>query len=217
MIQKKKTLKVTGLTMLFLMLAATTFSKTFNVSVANFQFTPQNLNNVNVGDTITWTRMNGSHTTTCDGTNGTVRPSGADAWSSPLDASSPTFSYIVRVAGIYNYVCIPHSPDMTGSITAVTSSVTQITEMVRGFELSQNYPNPFNPSTSIKFSVPNSSVVLLKVYDNMGKEVTTLLNEGLTAGTYRINWNAANFTSGIYYYKIEAEQFIETRKMLLIK
>ena len=106
---------------------------------------------------------------------------------------------------------------MTGSITAVTSSITQITEMVRGFELSQNYPNPFNPSTVIKFSVPNSSVVLLKVYDSMGKEVTTLVNEGLTAGTYRVDWNAANFTSGIYYYKIETEQFIETRKMLLIK
>src|SRR5690606_22599016 len=85
------------------------------------------------------------------------------------------------------------------------------------YELSQNYPNPFNPSTSIKFSLPQSEVATLKVYDILGKEVASLVNEKLNSGTYEYQFNASGLTSGVYFYKLEAGSFSEVKKMLLIK
>ena len=93
-----------------------------------------------------------------------------------------------------------------------------------GFSLSQNYPNPFNPTTSIKFSIPKSGLVTLKVYDVFGKEIVTLLNEILSAGDHSIGFNGAYLSSGVYFYriaiqsnKIEAGEFVDVKKMLLIK
>jgi len=85
------------------------------------------------------------------------------------------------------------------------------------FKLEQNYPNPFNPSTKIKFSLPNESFVSLKVYDVLGKKVTTLINKEKSAGFYEVSFNGANLTSGVYFYKIEAAKFVQTKKMILIK
>ncbi|HEY3250909.1 MAG TPA: T9SS type A sorting domain-containing protein [Ignavibacteria bacterium] len=91
-----------------------------------------------------------------------------------------------------------------------------------GFRLEQNYPNPFNPSTKIRFSIPLTLEkagrnVILAIYDILGKEITTLVNEELKPGTYEVEWDASSYTSGIYYYKLEASDFKETRKMVLIK
>lgn len=85
------------------------------------------------------------------------------------------------------------------------------------FSLSQNFPNPFNPETQISYELPNSEFVYLIVYDVMGKEIETLVNEKQTAGSYTITFNAANYPSGVYYYRLSAGEFKETRKMLLIK
>ena len=79
------------------------------------------------------------------------------------------------------------------------------------------YPNPFNPATNIKFSIPKSSFVKLVIYDLLGSEVALLVNEGLNAGSYKTDWNASGFTSGIYFYKLEAGDFIDTKKMILVK
>ena len=81
----------------------------------------------------------------------------------------------------------------------------------------QNYPNPFNPSTSIKFDIPKNAFITLKVYDVVGKEVATLINEERAAGTYNVDWNASFYPSGIYFYKLESKEFTETKRMLLIK
>jgi hypothetical protein len=83
--------------------------------------------------------------------------------------------------------------------------------------LSQNYPNPFNPSTSIHFAIPKSGFVKLTVTDITGKEVKTLVNEQLIAGNYDYNFDASNFASGVYFYKITADDFADTKKMVLIK
>ena len=72
------------------------------------------------------------------------------------------------------------------------------------FELMQNYPNPFNPNTTIRFKIPSSKYVILKVYDVLGREAATLVNENLKAGEYSVNFNAANLTSGVYFYKLSA-------------
>lgn len=85
------------------------------------------------------------------------------------------------------------------------------------FSLNQNYPNPFNPSTIIIWNVPFDSYQTLKIYDVLGNEVASLVNEYRTAGSYSINFNASNLSSGVYYYKLSAGNFTETKKMILIR
>lgn len=85
------------------------------------------------------------------------------------------------------------------------------------FSLRQNYPNPFNPSTTIDFSIPNSSKVELKVYDLLGREVATLVNEYKQAGNYSVQFNALSLASGVYFYKIASGNFQDVKKMILIK
>jgi len=85
------------------------------------------------------------------------------------------------------------------------------------FTLSQNYPNPFNPSTTIKFAIPKSGNVTLAVYNSLGKEVETLVNEFMNAGTYEVTYDASKLTSGIYFYKIMTNGFAETKRMMLVK
>lgn len=85
------------------------------------------------------------------------------------------------------------------------------------FTLSQNYPNPFNPNTKISFSIPKELKVSLKVYDVTGREVAILVNETKGAGNYVYEFNGINFSSGVYFYRIQAGEFIETKRMMLIK
>jgi endo-beta-N-acetylglucosaminidase D len=93
------------------------------------------------------------------------------------------------------------------------------------FSLSQNYPNPFNPTTNIKFSLPSviasgtkqSQMVTIKVYDILGSEIETLINEEKTAGTYEVQFDGSKLASGIYFYKLQAGSFVESKKMILIK
>ena len=85
------------------------------------------------------------------------------------------------------------------------------------FELSQNYPNPFNPSTTIKYSVANAGFVTIKLYNIVGEEVATLVNEEEPAGYYQIKFNASNLASGIYFYTLTAGNFRETKKLVLLK
>jgi len=85
------------------------------------------------------------------------------------------------------------------------------------FSLEQNYPNPFNPSTTINFSIPASGFVTLKVFNVLGSEVATLVNEQKEPGSYQVSFNANNYSAGIYFYNLKAGNFIETRKMILLK
>ena len=85
------------------------------------------------------------------------------------------------------------------------------------YDLSQNYPNPFNPSTSIRFDLPKSSHAKLIVYDIMGKEVATLVNKKLSAGSYEVSWDGTVYTSGVYFYKLISDEYVDVKKMLLVK
>lgn len=102
----------------------------------------------------------------------------------------------------------------TGGLTGVTNLGSEVPS---GFYMNQNYPNPFNPKTSINFGVPQASSAKLTVYDAMGREVKVILNQNLSAGNYEVQWDASAFTSGIYYYTIEAGEYIKTMKMALVK
>ncbi|MCI0448811.1 MAG: T9SS type A sorting domain-containing protein [Chlorobi bacterium] len=85
------------------------------------------------------------------------------------------------------------------------------------FAMYQNYPNPFNPVTNFKFQIPKTSFVKLIIYDLFGREVTTLVNEKLNAGTYEFKWDGSNYASGVYFYRFQTDEFKESRKMLFIK
>jgi hypothetical protein len=98
--------------------------------------------------------------------------------------------------------------------TAVHNEASHISS---SFTLEQNYPNPFNPSTSISFDLPSKSFVSLKVFDLIGKEVATIVSEEMPAGSYTKQWNAANMPSGVYFYRLQAGTFIETKKLVLLR
>ncbi|MEJ2506368.1 MAG: T9SS type A sorting domain-containing protein, partial [Ignavibacteriaceae bacterium] len=85
------------------------------------------------------------------------------------------------------------------------------------YSLSQNYPNPFNPTTTIKFGIPKAGDVSLAVYDILGRKVAELINGNLTAGYHTVNFNATNLASGVYFYRIEAGDFVSVKKLMLLK
>lgn len=99
-----------------------------------------------------------------------------------------------------------------------TVGITQIgNNLPKKFALSQNYPNPFNPTTKIKFDVPRNGNVLLEVYNNLGQLVKTLHNGYTNAGYYETSFDGSGLTSGIYYYKMTSQDFVQTKKMILVK
>jgi hypothetical protein len=91
------------------------------------------------------------------------------------------------------------------------------TMMPSEFSLSQNYPNPFNPSTIIEFDLPKTSEVTLKIFNILGQEVATLLSASLLSGSYEVEWDASRFASGVYLYRLQATDYVETRKMILMR
>jgi len=101
--------------------------------------------------------------------------------------------------------------------TNIITSVEEELLIPDEIKLSQNYPNPFNPSTTIKFSLPSSGYATLRIYNALGEEVAVLLNKELTTGTYEVEWNANGLPSGVYFYHLQTEGFVETKKMLLLK
>jgi len=126
------------------------------------------------------------------------------------------YSYVDRNlnAGSYSYRL--KQMDYDGSFAYSSVVNVDVTAPVQ-FELAQNYPNPFNPSTTISFTIPQSSVVTLKVYNTLGQEVKTLINGNMESGVHSISFDASDLNSGIYFYKLEAGQFSDVRKMTLIK
>lgn len=190
-----------------------TQSTTWVVNVQNYSFSPASIS-VTVGDTIKWQWLSGSHTTTS-----TTIPNGAATWDAPLNSSSSTFFYRITVPGTYNYKCTPHElMGMVGSFTASPIGIKQIGNILpKDYQLEQNYPNPFNPSTTIKFDVPIASFIKLIIFDVTGSEIETPVNEQLNAGSYEVNFDASKLSSGVYYYKLAANDYTETKKMILLK
>ena len=107
-----------------------------------------------------------------------------------------------------------------GSVSVIAVDIDEkdgTNGLVRSFSLSQNYPNPFNPETAIRYSIPKAEEVSLVVYNLIGEEVTHLIGETQRAGYYKVTWDASNVASGIYFYRLQAGNFIQTMKMILLK
>lgn len=111
--------------------------------------------------------------------------------------------------------------DFTNTVSAMTVKSTGIflqeSEMADKYKLHYNYPNPFNPETNIKFSLPENSYITLKIFNSAGMEMETLINGNYPRGTYSYIWNASKYSSGVYFYGLEAENFREVKKMILLK
>jgi hypothetical protein len=136
-----------------------------------------------------------------------------------MNQGFPTIPVITKllIANNYLYACTlgysvwrrPLS-DFIG-IRKISSLITS------DFFLSQNFPNPFNPSTKIRFDIQKSCFVSLRIYNSQGREISTIVNETLSPGTYENNFDASEFPSGIYFYRLQSDIFSDTKKMILIK
>ena len=107
--------------------------------------------------------------------------------------------------------------DQDFAVSANPIGIQQISSIVKDFSLGQNYPNPFNPTTNIEFSIPKSEFVILKVYDILGREVKALISQNLTAGEYKVDFDAQGLSSGMYYYSLRAGDNVSVKKMVLVK
>jgi type IX secretion system substrate protein len=107
--------------------------------------------------------------------------------------------------------------EQTFQVQADPIGIIQISSVAKDFALNQNYPNPFNPNTKISFAIPKKEAVYLRVYDILGREVKTLINEELAAGEYEYDFEAKNMSSGFYYYSLRAGENVSVKKMVLVK
>jgi hypothetical protein len=145
--------------------------------------------------------------------NGTVVAVNNGTNSNPFTLTAPGPGTYTINAGYAN-------PSRRWDSTIVNITVTNINENKLNpteFKLYENYPNPFNPSTTIRYSIPEASFTSIKIYDVIGNEVSSLVNENKSTGTYEVEFNAANLSSGIYYYTLQSGSFRETKKMILLK
>ena len=114
-------------------------------------------------------------------------------------------AFLLAGSEMYEYV--------SGGVADVNEGKTK----PAGFALAQNYPNPFNPSTTIEYNLVNAGPVKLVVYDLLGREIATIINEVQNAGTHSVTFDASRLVSSVYFYKLEAGDFVSLKKMILIK
>ena len=101
-------------------------------------------------------------------------------------------------------------------ITAISEDAA-VSDQPLGFVLEQNYPNPFNPNTAISYAIPNDGLVTIKIYDALGREVGIIVNEYKSTGRYTAAFDASKLSSGIYMYRLTTKDFVQTKKMILVK
>jgi hypothetical protein len=130
-----------------------------------------------------------------------------------IDRGTTPLGGITAVRAVSDAIQTFYENNFGYPIVSVEDELPAVSE----FKLEQNYPNPFNPSTIIKFGIPERSNVQITIYDLLGSEVTTLLNQELDKGWYDLTFNANGFSSGFYIYRMQAGNYISTKKMLMIK
>ncbi len=134
----------------------------------------------------------------------------------------PTYGTVVKTYYKINDSQFKEGPAYTFTVTGIKENNSTSSSIPDNYEVYQNYPNPFNPSTTIKYAIPSASFVTIKVYDMLGQEIKTLVNEQRSAGTYSVRWNGDNnlgdkVTSGTYLYRVVAGNYSQTKKMILLK
>ena len=143
----------------------------------------------------------------------TTASDGGYQWEIPLDFTVGT--YVIRIRSLDNPLLADSSSEAFSIINPL--NISPESRLPKVFALNQNYPNPFNPSTTIRISLPKSEYVSLKVYNILGEEIRSVVNNKLLAGDYSYVFDGSNLASGIYYYRIVAGEFQAVKKMILIK
>ncbi|MCH8942325.1 MAG: T9SS type A sorting domain-containing protein [Bacteroidetes bacterium] len=139
-------------------------------------------------------------------------------WTAINDGLNYLSVYSLAISGNNIYAGTNGNGVYKRQLSDIITDVEEIHNIIPDiFSLSQNYPNPFNPSTVISFQLSSVSKVSLKVYDLLGREVAVLVNEEKPAGIYKVNFNAGNLPSGVYFYKMKAGSFVQTKKLILMK
>ncbi len=174
-------------------------------SIGFEQLRDVNFVNLNIGFACTNNKT--LYRTTDGGTSWTKATVPGDV--NALYFASSSIGYIVGASGLIART------NNGGGLTEVKNYSPSI--IPQEFSLSQNYPNPFNPATNINFAVLHNGFVTLKVYDILGREVATLVNEHINSGSYNVSFDGIGLSSGIYFYQLRAENFVETKRMILVK
>ena len=182
------------------------------VVLTDFEFTDANIT-ITVGDTVVWRNDEGVHDVDADDNSFTSGDPTLAPW---------TFVHVFTAKGVNPYFCSKHGgaggAGMSGVVTVMDPvGVSDQNLIVNKFELEQNYPNPFNPSTIIRYQTAEKSNVTLTVYNSIGREISTLLNEVKPKGTFTIEFDGSNLSSGIYYLRLQAGTFTDTKKMVLLR
>jgi plastocyanin len=200
-----------ALLVLLLSISSIFAQTTHDVSISGFSFVPSELS-INTGDAVRWTNDGGLHNVLADDNTFTSGPVSTSIW---------VYTHVFNSEGEFRYYCEAHGgPGGTGmagiiqvgQATGVDDDVLKI-----DYNLEQNYPNPFNPATTIQYSIPESEYVTLKIYNITGAVVKELISEHQPGGNYIIEFNAADLASGIYFYQLTAGDFINTKRMILLK
>ncbi len=139
------------------------------------------------------------------------------SWTPWNEGLGGMFVLALCISNNYIFACPTNSGVYRRLLSDLTAIQSVSNEIPKQFSLSQNYPNPFNPITSIEFSLPERGFVTLRVYDAMGKELEVLVKGELKPGVYKTEWNAANYSSGVYFFTLVSGKFAETRKMVIAK
>ncbi len=165
------------------------------------------------------------------GTGGTVNPSGSGSFygvqcvTIRISASpDPGYHFIGWTGDVYTGPENPHDIVVcrdaveTGNFALGTAQVTvRIDNTPLRFNLEQNYPNPFNPTTTIRFELPRATQVNLSVFDILGREVSVLVNDRTDAGVYEVKFDGSNLASGVYFYRLQARDFVQSKRFLILK
>ena len=185
-----------------LFISTSSMAVVHSVVVSNFQFTPASLS-VNVGDTIVWTLGSGNHTTTSN-----TIPVGADPWDSPINSSVQSFTYIITVAGTYDYICTPHV--FAGQIVAINTGINSL-DLFSNFNIFSVRPSIYN----ISYSLARSGNIKISVYDITGKSAKILKSSYQTAGTYTSNYNFEDLKKGIYIFEMIIDKHRFTKRLVI--
>ena len=185
-----------------LFISSSSMAVVHSVVVSNFQFTPASLS-VNVGDTIVWTLGSGNHTTTSN-----TIPVGADPWDSPINSSVQSFTYIITVAGTYDYICTPHV--FAGQIVAINTGINSL-DLFSNFNIFSVRPSIYN----ISYSLARSGNIKISVYDITGKSAKILKSSYQTAGTYTSNYNFEDLKKGIYIFEMIIDKHRFTKRLVI--
>jgi len=194
-------------------LGSQALAKTEQIAIIDFAFSPQS-DTISVNDSVRWTN-NGiaNHTSTSD----------TRIWSSGLLAPSQSYLRQFTTPGTFSYACSVHV-FMTGVIVVKATSVGDENSagVPKHYILNQNFPNPFNSSTRISFYLPKSGNVKLEVYNILGQKIRTLLEKFEEPGAKTIFWDGTddrglNVPTGIYFYRLTAQDFVDTKKMVYLK